>query len=66
VLQEYSKEVDNKTYFLWEEKTFVFDSKSTDDCTTDQAKFTISESKDLQKKHISFIGKQLEERKNRN
>jgi len=61
------KEVDDKTYFYMGGETFIFDSKinKLDHCTTDQTKFTISKSKDLQEKAYLFYKekKQLEEKK---
>jgi hypothetical protein len=61
------KEVDNKTYFYMGGETFIFDSKinKLDYCTTDETKFTISKSKDLQEKAHLFYKekKQLEEKK---
>ena len=61
------KEVDNKTYFYMGGETFIFDSRidKLDSCITDQTKFTISKSKDLQEKAYQFYKekKQIEERK---
>ena len=63
------KEVDNKTCFYMGGETFIFDSKinKLEDCTTDQAKFTISESEDLQEKAYQFYKekKQLEQKKSK-
>ncbi|MBE0390588.1 hypothetical protein [Flavobacterium sp. PL002] len=61
------KEVYNKTYFYMGGETFIFDSRidKLDSCITDQTKFTISKSKDLQEKAYQFYKekKQIEERK---
>jgi hypothetical protein len=61
------KEIDNKIYFYMGGETFIFDSRidKLDSCITDQTKFTISKSKDLQEKAYQFYKekKQIEERK---